>query len=314
MIIIETYLIHYGVGHDKGGHSGRYPWGSGKNPEVKLARKQAKQAKKEAKEKAKAEKLNAKFDKASAKIRRGKKVGKNVDTLKETMSKMTDEELRAKIDRLRLEGTYTQLLRDANPQKVSTGRKFIDNMKDNIARDVPNVLSMKLKDAMGKKLDQIIKDQFNVDVPVSELLKKDLGKLNDSELKRVTDHYNALKNAKDAKRNAAKESNGDNSRALFGRNVADLTDDELRKANTRAIQEDNYNKRNDSSNRNTGSTNTTAKQRTNIANARQEDIDDGAEFLSRIHKQNLQENLHSESQRDDESGAEFLERILREYR
>ena len=25
------YLSHYGVGHDKGGHSGRYPWGSGKN-------------------------------------------------------------------------------------------------------------------------------------------------------------------------------------------------------------------------------------------------------------------------------------------
>ena len=25
------YLSHYGVGHDKGGHSGRYPWGSGKD-------------------------------------------------------------------------------------------------------------------------------------------------------------------------------------------------------------------------------------------------------------------------------------------
>lgn len=24
--------MHYGVGHDKGGHSGRYPWGSGDNP------------------------------------------------------------------------------------------------------------------------------------------------------------------------------------------------------------------------------------------------------------------------------------------
>ena len=24
--------MHYGVGHDKGGHSGRYPWGSGENP------------------------------------------------------------------------------------------------------------------------------------------------------------------------------------------------------------------------------------------------------------------------------------------
>jgi len=26
------YILHYGVGHDKGGHSGRYPWGSGENP------------------------------------------------------------------------------------------------------------------------------------------------------------------------------------------------------------------------------------------------------------------------------------------
>ena len=223
MIIIETYLIHYGVGHDKGGHSGRYPWGSGENPEVKLARKQAKQAKKEAKEKAKAEKLNAKFDKASTKIRRGKKVDKNVDTLKETMSKMTDEELRAKIDRLRLEGTYTQLLREANPQKVSAGHKFINNMKDNLARDVPNVLSTKLKDAIGTKLDQVIKDQFNTDVPISSLLKKDLSKLNASELKQVTDHWNALKNAKDAKNqlNPVDE--------LLKKDPSKLTPDEARK-------------------------------------------------------------------------------------
>lgn len=28
----NLYIMHYGVGHDKGGHSGRYPWGSGENP------------------------------------------------------------------------------------------------------------------------------------------------------------------------------------------------------------------------------------------------------------------------------------------
>lgn len=28
----DLYIIHYGVGHDKGGHSGRYPWGSGERP------------------------------------------------------------------------------------------------------------------------------------------------------------------------------------------------------------------------------------------------------------------------------------------
>jgi len=28
----DLYIMHYGVGHDKGGHSGRYPWGSGDEP------------------------------------------------------------------------------------------------------------------------------------------------------------------------------------------------------------------------------------------------------------------------------------------
>lgn len=31
----EQYLAHYGVGHLQGGHSGRYPWGSGKRPKQK---------------------------------------------------------------------------------------------------------------------------------------------------------------------------------------------------------------------------------------------------------------------------------------
>lgn len=26
----QNFLAHYGVGHDKGGHSGRFKWGSGK--------------------------------------------------------------------------------------------------------------------------------------------------------------------------------------------------------------------------------------------------------------------------------------------
>lgn len=28
----DLYIMHYGVGHLDGGHSGRYPWGSGDNP------------------------------------------------------------------------------------------------------------------------------------------------------------------------------------------------------------------------------------------------------------------------------------------
>ena len=32
----SPYLIHYGKGHDQGGHSGRYPWGSGERPKQSL--------------------------------------------------------------------------------------------------------------------------------------------------------------------------------------------------------------------------------------------------------------------------------------
>jgi len=42
----DLYIMHYGVGHDKGGHSGRYPWGSGENPyggKKKITKKDASQ-------------------------------------------------------------------------------------------------------------------------------------------------------------------------------------------------------------------------------------------------------------------------------
>lgn len=32
----RDFLVHYGVGHDQGGHSGRYPWGSGDKPKQGL--------------------------------------------------------------------------------------------------------------------------------------------------------------------------------------------------------------------------------------------------------------------------------------
>lgn len=51
------YLIHYGVGHLDGGHSGRYPWGSGENgssdrramkKDIKWVKKNEKKIKKKA--------------------------------------------------------------------------------------------------------------------------------------------------------------------------------------------------------------------------------------------------------------------------
>lgn len=284
--------MHYGVGHDKGGHSGRYPWGSGKKG---ADRKQAR-----------AEKLAAKYNKLT-----GKDITDHTP-MRKRVSDMTDDELQTKINRLRLEETYGMLNAKLYPEKVSTGKKFINNMKENLARDVPNVLSTKLKDAVGKKIDQVIKDQFNTDIPMSALLKKDLGKLNDSELKRVTDHWNALKNAKDAEYNARKTpGKNENSNELLKKNLSDLSDKEMEALNRRVNFEANIKSK----------TGTTEKPKENeerkgaaLKDAKPEYTADGVEFLKQVQNQNLKENLHKEFQGDDESGAEFLERILREYR
>lgn len=40
----DLYIMHYGVGHDKGGHSGRYPWGSGEEPYQDLSAAERRQA------------------------------------------------------------------------------------------------------------------------------------------------------------------------------------------------------------------------------------------------------------------------------
>ena len=292
MIIIEKYLIHYGVGHDKGGHSGRYPWGSGKKSAI---RKQAR-----------AEKLAMKYNELT-----GKDIADHVSTRKR-VSDMSDDELQTKINRLRLEETYTMLNAKLYPEHVSAGKKFINNMKENLSRDIPNVLSTKLKDAVGKKIDQVIKDQFNTDIPMSVLLKKDLGKLNDSELKRVTDHWNALKNAKDAEHNARKTpGKNENSNELLEKKLSDLSDKEIEALNRRVNFEANIKSK-------TGTTEKTKETdkptETTPKDVKSEYATDGAEFLKQVQNRNLKESLHTEYQRDDESGADFLERILREYR
>lgn len=45
---------------------------------------------------------------------------------KKTVSEMSDQEIRDAINRLRLEQDYTKL----NPEKVSRGKKFVDNLLD----------------------------------------------------------------------------------------------------------------------------------------------------------------------------------------
>ena len=69
----------------------------------------------------------AKLDKQYEKVTGGKKAGDSNSTIKpKTIGEMTNQELQSKIDRARLEKTYTELYL----VRVSAGKKLVNRFKD----------------------------------------------------------------------------------------------------------------------------------------------------------------------------------------
>lgn len=160
-------LYHYGIPRK----SGRYPYGSGKEPyqddpkkrrlnkdesapkatskrpetiwskhrKAQAAKKTAKEqeAKQAAAEKAAEEKLKAEAKKP----------------VSQKAKEMSDEELMRAINRLRLEQTYMSMISATSPQKetVSKGKKFIDKLKTNTkdAADLATNINNLMKGVTG---------------------------------------------------------------------------------------------------------------------------------------------------------------------
>lgn len=70
---------------------------------------------------------------------------------------MTDEELRKAIDRMDLELRFKQKYNALNPQKVSRGKK----MMNNLANDASSIFHESLKDAGKKAVTKMMNDAFN---------------------------------------------------------------------------------------------------------------------------------------------------------
>ena len=139
-------LYHYGVGHDKGGHSGRYPWGSGKNGKLSAYKKK------------KAQKLAEKYAKITGKKLVVKKVSTNnqIDKPKQkTVSEMTNQELQEKINRINLENTYKKLTEPRVGEKQSLGK----SIKTRLKQQKDEVLWPSITDAGRQTLTQFLKDK-----------------------------------------------------------------------------------------------------------------------------------------------------------
>lgn len=104
-----------------------------------------------------ANKLAEKYAKVTGKklIVKKKSVQGNEKPKPKTISEMSDQEIQAKINRMRLEDTYASMIASRAPkEKVSRGKKFVSNLKR-------NVITPALTDAGRTLLGNLIKKKGN---------------------------------------------------------------------------------------------------------------------------------------------------------
>ena len=105
----------------------------------------------------KAGKLASQYAKVTGKklIVKKKSVQGNEKPKPKTISEMSDQEIQAKINRMRLEDTYASMIASRAPkEKVSRGKKFVSNLKR-------NVITPALTDAGRTLLENLIKKKGN---------------------------------------------------------------------------------------------------------------------------------------------------------
>ena len=105
----------------------------------------------------KAGKLASQYAKVTGKklIVKKKSVQGNEKPKPKTISEMSDQEIQAKINRMRLEDTYASMIASRAPkEKVSRGKKFVSNLKR-------NVITPALTDAGRTLLGNLIKKKGN---------------------------------------------------------------------------------------------------------------------------------------------------------
>lgn len=163
----DEELYHYGVGHDKGGHSGRYPWGSGKDPyqrneflnQVKLYKKQGMP------EKEIAEKMGIfTVDKAGNKIPSISKLRIAVSLATNINRKETVE----KVEKLRAEGkSLNEIAKELGLPNESSVRSLLNQESKSRMDSIMNTVDFLREQVDGKGMVYVGKG-VNKELNISE--------------------------------------------------------------------------------------------------------------------------------------------------
>ena len=151
---------------------------------------------------------------------------------KKTVSEMTDDEVRDRINRMQLEKNYydaAKSLAQANPKKVSAGKRFINTLgKDILGPAAINAgkawAENFMKEKLGLNKKEHLKDQFEILDYQKKIkaLKNDLRDLDDDELSSLKKRHDAL----DYQKKIEKLEKGEPSLKDIMDNLASLTSDQ----------------------------------------------------------------------------------------
>ena len=90
-----------------------------------------------------------------------KKKGKGTDdsdSQKQSISKMTDDELRSRISRLRMEKDYRELTVTKSQKRAEKGKKFVEDVLTNSAK---NIATQTVTYLMGKGVNKALGKRFD---------------------------------------------------------------------------------------------------------------------------------------------------------
>lgn len=162
------FIVHDGVK----GKSGRYPYGSGEEPYQRLKRggflswgdqkRTMKKLRKQSYKRKKAEQKRA-----------------QQQPRKKSYNEMTNEELKAAIERLDLQKRFKELDAQVNPAKEKLGKKFLNEAKESIAKETVKGISSLTSPTVswlgGKVINSLLNDYvIDVDKQKREQRKSDL--------------------------------------------------------------------------------------------------------------------------------------------
>lgn len=224
---------------------------------VQSAKKAAEKAKIANKKKVAKEKVNARTAKEVEKIKQKAGINKKKSESKPENKELSDDELRNKINRLRLENDYARVTSEYNalhPKKVSAGKKFVNSM-------LKDVIAPAAKNAGKQYLEKLIKDSLGLNEKDSySILKKEVDNLELKKKKNELDKY--FEREKEKQQNQKKEkssskSNKDNTSNDNDTNASNTEKEKTSKKNKEpkvtiidADKEPNYDNRRSTNNRN----------------------------------------------------------------